>query len=315
MTNHEGHVPAVEGDWAESRAVVGRIARVLVPTTAVVGLLYYYGYVYSQRLYLEFGVDVDGLGFSTPEYLTRSANVVVDPIVAIAVVVVVAVLVHSGVTLLLGWQRRPAWVVPTLIAGFVGLGLLAMVLFAVPSVIGWASYIAAALWLVGALMFVYGLYLGWRIGRNHRTGKRLSSSLGASERSTLTVMLLLAALALVTRGAFELTRTYAIERGEEVARWVETHCDTYPIVRVFSTVDLQIDHDGVDHAALSQEEGAFRHRYTGLRQFNHDNGRYLMWSAATSPFDGLLVLPDDERLRVEPDLVEGVPETCPTRQG
>lgn len=306
-------VPAgVQADNLESRSLTlaRRVLTFLVPTTTIVALLYYFGYIYAQSFYLEFRLDETGFGLTTSEYLTRSANVVVDSVLFLAIILAAAVATHVVVEWTLdraGFGRsRVGLGVGT---GILVIGLTLLIVASLPGGAGLSLSSARAMWLLGAVLMIYGGYLGWRSAREKLAVVRGLRMLSGPEAAAVGAAAILACFGLVVYGAFELTRAYAIERGRDVALWVEQNCEIYSLVRVYSTVNLNLDHRGVSHAVLRGSEGDFSHRYDGLRQFDLDGARYLMWPATSSPRDGVFALPNDERIRVEP--AERSDKVCP----
>ena len=70
-------------------------ASVLAPTTAVGALLFYFGYVSSRAEYEYFGVDVDAIGLGTQDYIMRSPQPLLVPLLVLALIGVSALLLHA----------------------------------------------------------------------------------------------------------------------------------------------------------------------------------------------------------------------------
>src|SRR5262245_17081257 len=86
------------------------VARVVVPSTFLVSLFYYFGVRFTDDHYRQYGLDDAALDFSTTDYVVRSLNVTVQPLRAVALVVVTAVgaVIIVNVSLRLLGARRPS---------------------------------------------------------------------------------------------------------------------------------------------------------------------------------------------------------------
>jgi hypothetical protein len=74
--------------------VIEFVTRVLAPAGLLTAVLYYFGYVREQALFAYFGVDLGSVGFSTTDYLVRSAGTVFLPLATVLVAGVTAVIAH-----------------------------------------------------------------------------------------------------------------------------------------------------------------------------------------------------------------------------
>ena len=74
-----------DGDPSEGRVErwikVG--TEIITPTTLLAVLLFYFGYVSSQAQYSYFGVDVDTIGLSTQDYIMRSPQPLLVPLLVL----------------------------------------------------------------------------------------------------------------------------------------------------------------------------------------------------------------------------------------
>ena len=57
----------------------------VAPATFLTAVLFYYGYVSSRSQFLYFGVDVDTLGLSTQDYVMRSPQALLVPVLLVPV--------------------------------------------------------------------------------------------------------------------------------------------------------------------------------------------------------------------------------------
>jgi hypothetical protein len=298
--------PAPRGlDLSQAWRIVGAAARVLVPGTLVASLFFYFGLRYTHDHYLQYGLDDAALGFSTTDYAVRSLNVTVEPARVVATAAITAVALHVALAVTLRWASRDSpesgeRLARGLGAALVVAGVVGMVLFWSHGRLDVAPMTAAGWWLVSVLAVVYGLYLGWvRTSPKGRTSF-IVASLGDTERRVVGALLLAMAVVLVAHGAFELTRIYARERAIEQALQNEAEPWAFPLVRIYSHVDLVLDDElDVREEVLPGDEAAYRFRYEGLRLFLQHDDHLVLWPADRSPRSGMFVLREADGLRVE----------------
>jgi len=305
MTEEAGRDAAT--DMSQALSTVVAAARVLVPGTLVAALLYYFGLRYTEDHFLQYGVDDAAFGFSTTDYAVRSLNVTVAPARAVATFVVAALAAHVALAVALrridrarpGSGRRVARAIGV---ALVAAGLVGAVVFWSPSRLGVDPVTSTGGWLVSLLAVMYGLYLGW--GRPGSAVRRdqplLAGALGPTERRVVGSVVLAMAVVLVAHGAFDLARAYARDLAIDQAMQNEAQPWLFPLVRVYSDVDLGLDDQlDVEEAVLPGEQGAHRYRYDDLRLFLHHGQRLLLWPADRSPRSGMFILRESARVRIE----------------
>ena len=69
-------------------------ASVVAPITVLSALLFYFGYVSSRAQYAYFGIDVDTIGLSTQDYVMRSPQSLLVPLLALVVIGLALVVAH-----------------------------------------------------------------------------------------------------------------------------------------------------------------------------------------------------------------------------
>lgn len=302
-------------DLSQAWSVVTAAARVLVPGTLLASLFFYFGLRYTEDHFLQYGVDDAAFEFSTTDYAVRSLNVTVEPARLVATFVVVAVVAHVALAVALRRvdRTRPGAggrVARAIGAVLVGAGIVGTLALWSPGRFDLAPVTSTGGWLVSVLAVLYGLYLGWgRPGSSStpardRQGERqrspLAEALGPTERKLVGSVVLAMAVVLVAHGAFDLTRAYARERAIRQALQNEAHPWAFPLVRVYSVVDLGLDDQlDVEEVVLPADEGAHRYRYGDLRLFLHHGNRLLLWPADRSPRAGMFILRESARLRIE----------------
>lgn len=127
------------------------MASFVAPTTFVTALLFYFGFAYTDALYEQFGVDAATLGFSSQDYLLRSAS-------------------------------------PLFIPGFIALatGLLLILAYYLAGAVAdrdpddrlrtGVRYGSYGLVVVGAGLFVLGMLAGFSVWRTRRSSPRCCSA-------------------------------------------------------------------------------------------------------------------------------------------
>ena len=297
--------------WSPIWGRVRRVAAVLVPTTLVTSLFFYFGYVYATRLYANFGVSAAGMEFATTDYVIRSLNVLVEPFPFVAFVALALLIAHLLVTLVMKTFTTPRPGTASDRGGLTG---------------------RASTWRSGYGCSSLDWYSWWPSRHHDRiptpapsmsgpvggssgcsrccTGctspSRVSAPTAPTARpppscdptppwAVLAVILGVRALPQRLRGLHGSTRT----RAPMIKPSKTSGATSFALTQVFSTVDLGLDHLDVDHAFNDRGDNGFNHQYGEFRLFLHDNGRYLLWPVNRSPRDGLLMLFQSDDLRVE----------------
>ena len=70
---------------------------VIAPVTAISALLFYFGYVSSRSQYEYFGLDVDTIGLTTQDFIMRSPQPLLVPLLVLAVLSAAAVLAQASI--------------------------------------------------------------------------------------------------------------------------------------------------------------------------------------------------------------------------
>lgn len=295
--NHQAQGGGSPESAGPSKAL--KVLGAVLPPGTVVALLFFFGYSYSQSFYGQFGLSVDALGLTTSDFLVRSSHVLIPAVRILSLALVAAVAVHVSLRWASGLPTHP-----TSFARVIGVVLLCAGLFLMAfSLWGdFGAFTVSTLWLAGSLAACYGVWWAWVAGRQTGELGAAGQRIGSRDRAVVSGILLLAGFGLVAYGAFEVTRVSARQTGIARAEYVQDHCAEYPRIRVYSTVRLGLSWPGVEEQSLPWEAGDFRIRYDGVRLLNQRNGMYLVWPADRSPLDGVSVLPEDDRLRIEPVL-------------
>lgn len=270
--------------------------RVLAPVSVLTAVLFYFGFVREQALFTYFGVDLGSVGFSTTDYLVRSAGTLFIPLATVLIGAVAAVAAHLLLTYVLDrvdrrW-RRIVWV---------ALGVIAATLLLI-GVVGLrrrADPLQGP--LVAPVALGSGVLLLEYVVNTARANKAVSTPLSAVLDETRTLRQGLT-VALVLVAMFWATANVARQRGLEAARAIELSLAIQPQAVVYSRDRLHITGPGVGLSELDAPGAAFAFRYNGLRTLVHAGGRWFLLPVGWRRDNGatVILLPDaSDAIRVD----------------
>jgi len=273
-------------------------ASVVAPITIISALLFYFGYVSSRAQYKYFGVDVDTIGLSTQDYVMRSPQPLLVPLLVLVVIAVALVAVHLWVTAWLGRARPERARIVTHRALYIGLVILAAgitLIILYPVLADWPYYnlVTPIIVAVGAGVVAYS----WRlVSRLPPQPDALPSPAGSPALRRMGLVLL---CVLVAATLFWSTATIAQWSGRGLARQDARHLDDLPRVILDTKERLYITDPFIKETALPASEGqTFRYRYRNLRLLIQGKDRMFLVPDAWSASDSTLVVPLDDSVRV-----------------
>src|SRR3954470_17500240 len=76
---------------------VSSAASVVAPLSVLTGLLFYFGYASARAQYEYFGIDVDTIDLSTQDYVMRSPQSLLTPLLGYLVLAVAVTTAHEAV--------------------------------------------------------------------------------------------------------------------------------------------------------------------------------------------------------------------------
>jgi hypothetical protein len=256
-------------------------AGIVTPVTLLTALLFYFGYVSARSQYAYFGIDVDTVGLSTQDYVMRSGQPLLVPLLVLTLVAVAGLLLHNAIQsradlVAVQWARLAAIFVLAL--GVVGLflypvlGGLPFYALVVPIVIGLA---AAGL--------AYVSYLSTKL----------------QDHSPHVVLIALLAVVTLTC-AFWATATTAQYSGRGLAKADAEHLDQFPVVILDTKERLHLHSPGVEETALQQNAGqTFNYRYRGMRLLIVGENRLFLVPQQWNASNTTLVVPLNDSIRVQ----------------
>lgn len=269
--------------------LVGFAGLVLAPAGVVTGVLYYFGYVRERALFGHFGVDLGSVGFSTTDYLVRSAGSVFLPLATVLGSCLCGLVSHHVLLVGLARLNPVRQRLPWLLLGIAGAALAiagALGLFLRADATGDPIGSPVALG-GGALLVEYALSgaISWSV-----LPVAVAEALGAAKIVRRT---LLSALCLVA--AFWATASVADRNGSSAARAIEASLPGRAQAVVYSADRLQVTGPGVGLVQLAGSGGPFAFRYNGLRTLLHSDGRWFLLPVGWTHGNGatVILLPDD----------------------
>jgi hypothetical protein len=292
--------------------------RIVAPTTLLSTLLFYYGYVSSRSQYQYFGLDVDTIGLGTQDYIMRSPQPLLVPLLALILVGAGLLLLHSSIQSRIATSINPietasdehdqqrqagrtrgvehirlvsrVWA----IVGCVILGAGVAVLLMYSFLGDWPPYSLATPLLIatGATLTAYASRV-LRLVRQpaERSSSATTDNAAASspaERSTSqgrAVGVLLCVV--IVASIFWATATVAQWSGRGIAQYEARNFNRLPSVILDTKERLFLRSPGIEETTLLMSEGqTFRYRYRHLRLLIVGHDRMFLvpdrWSASNS---------------------------------
>ena len=278
---------------------------IIAPATVLSALLFYFGYVSSRTQYEYFGIDVDAIGLSTRDYVMRSPQPLLFPLLVLTLLAVGALRLHVAITGRISraagdsgdsaeLARYDRLARRTLLAGWVMVGLGVVLIFGYALIREWAAYD-----LVIPLLLSLGAVL---IGYAARIVRQLHPETAPADASTLTQRRVAGALlfAFIVVNLFWATATLAEWTGRGVARDTARHLDRLPSVILDTKERLYLRESSVEESGLPAAEGQdFHFRYRHLRLLIHGNDRMFLVPDVWAAGNTTLVVPLDGSVRVQ----------------
>ena len=267
-------------DRSQLERWVSFAAGIVAPVTLLSALLFYFGYVSARSQYEYFGIDVDTIGLSTQDYVMRSPQSLLVPLLAITLLAVAGLLLHNAIHPTPVVVRRAAQIaVLILILGVIGLlaypliGGIPYYALIVPAVIG-----------LSAAALAYLTYL-----------RRKADPTVGPQR------ILIALLAIATTTcAFWATATTAQYSGRGLAKSDARHLNRFPVVILDTKERLSLRSPGIEETTLRPSAGqTFNYRYRGLRLLVVGQNRLFLVPQTWTASNTTVVLPLDDSIRVQ----------------
>ncbi|GAA0963389.1 hypothetical protein GCM10009554_82660 [Kribbella koreensis] len=254
--------------------------RIVAPVTLISGLLFYFGYVSARAQYEYFGIDVDTIGLRTQDYVMRSPQPLLVPLLGVTLLAVAGLLLHNAIQPTATTIRRAKIVT------------IALLLLGVVGLIGYP--------LLGHIPY-YALVVPAVIGLSAATLAYLSYYGGKAAGLTPQYMLLGLLAVVTTICAFWATATTAQYSGRGLAKSDAEDLKQFPVVILDTKERLQLRSPGIEETSLrtAGTEQTFNYRYRGLRLLVVGQNRLFLVPQQWSASDTTLVVPLDGSIRVQ----------------
>ena len=298
---------------------IGSWASVIAPASMVSALLFYFGYVSSRAQYAYFGVDVDTIGLGTQDYIMRSPQPLLVPLLVLTLLgsglltannilrkrAVIAVGQAAGART----RRIRRLVRLAIVIGLFELAVGVVLLFLYAAVRNWAGYdlVTPLLITTGGALVAYSSHFSsflerieeGRVAAGEAEPRPVESSFvndPVPPRRMVQILLYI----LVAASTLWATATIAQWSGRGLAQDTARHLDSLPRVILDTKERLFLRSPDVEETVLPAADGqTFRYRYRNLRLLIVGRDRMFLvpekWSASNST----LVVPFGDSTRVQ----------------
>jgi hypothetical protein len=301
-------------------------ATIVAPATVLSALLFYFGYVSSRAQYAYFGIDVDTIGLSTQDYIMRSPQPLLVPLLVLTLLTAGFLTLNSAIRqLIASVVTRAAKDANTADPGahpmqhverirqmvqwsrFFGLAMLTVgvvLLFIYAWVRGWALYalVTPLLIALGAALVAYASrllrLLQHQQARATDAGRQTPAQADGSMIARWTTGVLV--YVVIAASIFWATATIAQWSGLGLATYEAQHFDDLPSVILDTRERLFLRDLGIEETVLQPSEGqTFHYRYRGMRLLIEGQNRMFLVPDEWSASDSTLMVPLDGSVRVQ----------------
>jgi hypothetical protein len=276
--------------------VLEKLSLFIAPPTLVIALAFWFGWTLTNTRAAYFGIDISTLGFSTTDYLLRSADAAFVPVAVTLLAILAAITLH-------GWIRHSATtrrglsavVNGATVGAFLGAVLTLVGIWAMFAPLPVATYylVPPVILGLGPGILAYSVWILRHMRPPHGPGG--DRGVPAWERSGYMIAAMLALLSL-----FWASSLYAAALGRGRAQILAETLSSQPAVTVFSVKSLGVDAPGITVTNIASASSAYKFRYSGLRLLIHSAGKYFLVNDGWSHQHGVtIVLPDASDIRLE----------------
>jgi hypothetical protein len=287
----------------ELKGIVELLGAVAAPVTIVTSVLFYFGWAYTRAFYDYFAIHHTVLDLSVRDYVLRSINSMLWPLIAGLTLAALWTWAHRLVVrALVDERRRPLLRRLSLVLGAVGGACFVTGLAAARVGDPYHSLVRellAPLGLAAGVALV--AYAGHVYGRARSQPHAAVTSIGLEPRWLRPAGLGLVAV-LVTINLLWAVTYYADALGRtDGVQLAARHFIDQPAVVVHSTKRLFLDpFGGVQETPLGGKDAAYQFRYSNLRLLIRSGGKYFLVPSSYSVADPVvIVLNDNDTVSVQ----------------
>jgi hypothetical protein len=274
------------------------VGSVVAPTTLLTALLFYFGRLHATGMFAYFGVHFTVLDLTLQDYLVRSADGFILPLIIVVGTALLVLWIHR---LLLGAlpsrSRRITLQALIPLAGTVGLALVALAIAdaIAPGLFGSFPEARGLSLSIGVLLLAYAARL-LRLLRSERG----SYHIPVQTTTAVAIAEWCSVFLLVSVGLFWAVGSYAAGVGTGRAQQIEAALPTSPDTVLYSEKSLSLQAPGVQEVICQNPEAAYRYRYEGLKLVLQSGDQYLFLPADWSRASGAAILiPRSDTMRLE----------------
>lgn len=277
------------------RAVLQVVGSVVAPTTLLTALLYYFGRAHAYWFFHHFGVDITLVGLNTQDYVRRSVDALLVPMVFLLSLGLLVLWLQTVLTarVFSGLDRRKR--LDTAAKIFAATGL---VVFS----IGLAGLLVPVLKRTYHLVYPLSLGTGTLLLMYALSLQRMAQGSRPPAGGLRTAALLegTAALLLVTLSLFWASTNYAADVGETRAIQYARELKNLPKATLFSKEPLNLTAPSVEEVVCSESDAGYRFRYEGLRLMLRSGGHYFFLAEGWTYGKGVAIaVPERDAVRLE----------------
>jgi hypothetical protein len=270
-------------------------SRIIAPATLISTLLFYFGYVSSRAQYDYFGLDVDVIGLSTQDYVMRSPQPLLVPLLVLTLLGAASSAGHLLLRRRAGRLPGFRYVARRMVAvGVIMIGVGVVLLFGYAAIGRWTLYplVTPLILAAGGTLAAYGLgTLRWLDKRDPQRATWRGPS-----------GMIIALWVAVAASLFWATATVAQWSGRGLAGEQARTLDQLPSVIVDSKQRLFLPAGaGVRERDLtgSSTDQPYRYRYSNLRLLIEGDGAMFLVPSTWSPAATTIMLPLDSGVHVQ----------------
>jgi hypothetical protein len=293
-------------------------ATILAPASVLGGLLFYFGYVSSRSLYEYFGVDVDTIGLSTRDYVMRSPQPLLVPLLVLTLLGGSLMVMHTAVRRRIvaavptraGGVRRTARVVSIVGSVALAVGVILLFIHATTRALVVYNLVTPLLFSLGAGLVAYASRIRNLLGDKRGAAPEAAAGTGGRrtpesptratkpplQRGAATILIYV----VIAASVFWATATVAQWSGRGQAQNAARHLDRLPRIILDTKERLFLRDPGVEETVLPPSPGqTFHYRYRRLRLLIVGHDRMFLVPEVWSASNSTLVVPLDGSVRVQ----------------